>query len=455
MYHKHKVTVELFGHSQYFIILFLPLIIFSIMSNSLWYNSPQQAKAQNVSGQLPSSSAPAANVTTTSSTSTNQTNFLPYENRSLGVRVLYPSAWDVQEFGSGGGVAFHTPLLDNEKLFRETFSVIPYNIPATNMSLNQYFLSRINEFRQSFTNSTINQGPTPGTLNGNPAEQLLVTIPYADGTYKLNEIWTVVGGKAYQVEISLKEGLYAQIPPPHILMMLKSLELSSGVNDTTTTAIRTTSNNFLTYENSTYGIKIRYPSNWSRQEFTNLLNSSVINIVDINPPIAMDPNVITYIDVGIKTNFGNKLPLDQLTRIVIEGFRGGNYTDFKLISATTNSTLGGTPAYSIVYTFIDTDGLNKKHMERGAFIGGKLYYVHFSTETSKYEGFLPVVQDIMNSFSFMPQNQSSTSSQLSSQGPVTGTEAVTTPPVSGNNISQLTQAPSLSTSTINETQSTR
>jgi hypothetical protein len=214
-------------------------------------------------------------------------------------------------------------------------------------------------------------------------------------------------------------------------------------------------NNFLTYANSTYGIKIRYPANWSYQEFTNLPNSSFINIVELNPPIAADPNAVTYIAVGIQTNFGSNLPLDQITRNVIEGFRGGNYTDFKLISAATDSTLGETPAYSIVFTYTDAISGLHEQMERGAVIGGNLYIIDFNTETLKYNGFLPVVQDIMNSFNFIPQNQSSTSSQLSSQGPVTGTEAVTTPPVSGNNISQLTQAPSLSTSTINETQSTR
>jgi hypothetical protein len=81
------------------------------------------------------------------------------------------------------------------------------------------------EFQQSFLNATIIQGPTPGTLNGNPAEQLLVTIPYPDGRFKLTEIWTVVGGRAYQIEISLKEGLYTQVSPPHIQKMLESLQL--------------------------------------------------------------------------------------------------------------------------------------------------------------------------------------------------------------------------------------
>jgi hypothetical protein len=98
-------------------------------------------------------------------------------------------------------------------------------VPPPGMSLDQYFLSQVREFQQSFLNATIIQGPTPGTLNGNPAEQLLVTIPYPDGRFKLTEIWTVVGGRAYQIEISLKEGLYTQVSPPHIQKMLESLQL--------------------------------------------------------------------------------------------------------------------------------------------------------------------------------------------------------------------------------------
>ena len=51
---------------------------------------------------------------------------------------------------------------------------------------------------------------------------------------------------------------------------------------------------FLTYDNSVYGIKIKYPPNWSVEQGINPVSDTVIDIVDIYPPIATDPNVITY-----------------------------------------------------------------------------------------------------------------------------------------------------------------
>jgi hypothetical protein len=47
-------------------------------------------------------------------------------------------------------------------------------------------------------------------------------------------------------------------------------------------------------------------------------------------------------------------------------------------------------------------------MERGAFIGGNLYIIDFNTETSKYRSFLPTIENIMDSFSVIPENQGST-----------------------------------------------
>jgi hypothetical protein len=51
---------------------------------------------------------------------------------------------------------------------------------------------------------------------------------------------------------------------------------------------------FLTYDNSAYGIKIKYPPNWSFEYGINRVSDPVIDIIDTYPLIATDPNVITY-----------------------------------------------------------------------------------------------------------------------------------------------------------------
>jgi hypothetical protein len=179
--------------------------------------------------------------------------------------------------------------------------------------------------------------------------------------------------------------------------------LPSVTKNTSATGGRT-----VTYKNSTYGITIKYPSNWSHQELLSTPGSGVVYVVEINPPLAADPNAATSVDVLIQPGVP-KIPLDQLARNVIQSFKGGNNSAFKLVSAKTDSTLAGKPAYSVVFTFTDANGLHIKQMEKGTLIGGSVYSIDFITDASKYNSFFPAVQNIMNSFTVNPQNQNSTS----------------------------------------------
>jgi hypothetical protein len=59
----------------------------------------------------------------------------------------------------------------------------------------------------------------------------------------------------------------------------------------------TTTKNLQTYQNSTYGVKIQYPSSWGVQTGANVLDENgnlvqPIDIVDIAPPIESDPNAV-------------------------------------------------------------------------------------------------------------------------------------------------------------------
>ena len=87
------------------------------------------------------------------------------------------------------------------------------------------------------------------------------------------KFWTVASNNlVYQIEISIKKGLNALLPPPEIQRMLDSLQInapgSSGspsipaTPGNATRASTTTTdgaNTFLTSMNSTYGIKMPNP----------------------------------------------------------------------------------------------------------------------------------------------------------------------------------------------------
>jgi eukaryotic-like serine/threonine-protein kinase len=169
-------------------------------------------------------------------------------------------------------------------------------------------------------------------------------------------------------------------------------------------ATTTTKNpNFLTYQNSTYGVKIQYPSSWGVQTGVNTIDENgnlvqPIDIADIAPPIESDPNAVAYFQIGVEQQLtpADTKNIDLYLRNIINGYRF-NSTDFHLTSATTHATLAGRQAYSLVFT--DTyQGFPTKTMIRGIVNGDKNYYLLFTAEAAKFDSFVPTVQKMINSF---------------------------------------------------------
>jgi eukaryotic-like serine/threonine-protein kinase len=178
-------------------------------------------------------------------------------------------------------------------------------------------------------------------------------------------------------------------------------------------ATTTTKNsNFLTYQNSTYGVKIQYPSNWGVQTGVNVFDEKgnlvqPIDIADIAPPIESDPNAVAYFQIGVEQQLtpADTKNIDLYLRSIINGYRF-NSTDFRLTSATTHATLAGRQAYSLVFT--DTyQGFPTKTMIRGIVNGDKNYYLAFSAEAVKFDSFVPTVQKMINSFELSTPTPSS------------------------------------------------
>jgi eukaryotic-like serine/threonine-protein kinase len=182
--------------------------------------------------------------------------------------------------------------------------------------------------------------------------------------------------------------------------MFSSIPLPQSVSAATTTMKNP---NFLAYQNSTYGVKIQYPSSWGVQTGANTLDEKgnlvqPIDIADIAPPIELDPNAVAYFQVGVEQQLTptNTKNIDLYLRNIINGYRF-NSTDFHLTSATTHATLAGRQAYSLVFT--DTyQGFPTKTMIRGIVNGDKDYYLLFTAEAAKFDSFLPTIQKMINSF---------------------------------------------------------
>ncbi|HEY7083006.1 MAG TPA: hypothetical protein VH500_25210 [Nitrososphaeraceae archaeon] len=147
---------------------------------------------------------------------------------------------------------------------------------------------------------------------------------------------------------------------------------------------------FFTYVNSTFGIKMQISSDWDLQEVENRLNGPIITIIrltpafDIHKSFDTDPSDgSTYIDINLQKNIQN-LSLDTLMKNNINTIRNDNNTsDFKLLYSTTDATLAGRKAYTMVYTSTYS-GLKTITMNSEALCGNRIYSATFNAEPSSY-----------------------------------------------------------------------
>ena len=191
--------------------------------------------------------------------------------------------------------------------------------------------------------------------------------------------------------------------------------------------ITTLSSPSLSYTNSTYGIKMQYPSDWKILDgpatiFHN--QSKGLNVVTeiltpiqsnyYNPKIGATHNSIRlvvenystfgdYVNNNINSYIGNnnsaaddknKLQTVANKRI---GAIGIYCHDFDLKGWNQNATLAGNPANQI---FLDYSYANnsKDGTEIWTIKDNKIYLIEFVTQDKLYSSYLPIVNEMINSF---------------------------------------------------------
>ena len=167
--------------------------------------------------------------------------------------------------------------------------------------------------------------------------------------------------------------------------------------------------NLHSYTNSTYGVALQYPPNWivtSRSQPQGT-NNTVFAIVEFDPPVSQDPNADTFFIAGIDNTTRKATPtLDEYLHKEIISYRSAaNLTDFKVINADTNVTVGGHPGYLLYYTQkLQSDPAPRMHLETGTIAGGNIYYMLVSSGLPDKQFtaiILPQVIQMMKSFQIL------------------------------------------------------
>jgi eukaryotic-like serine/threonine-protein kinase len=154
-----------------------------------------------------------------------------------------------------------------------------------------------------------------------------------------------------------------------------------------------------TYENSTYGITIKYPHDWA------IIGSAGIEDTDVDIVTFLSPNQNdnTIVDVHQDRLGNSSINMDSYLSSIISIYKTDLH-DFKVIESNTNSSMVGKNAYKLIYTYTTGDGFRMKDMETGTIIGNKVYYIIYDGKESLFDKYMPIVQTMIASFKVTSTN---------------------------------------------------
>jgi hypothetical protein len=194
----------------------------------------------------------------------------------------------------------------------------------------------------------------------------------------------------------------------------------------TSPLITTSTAGWHSYTNSTYGISLLYPPDWRQSPVgqPDGTNNTAYYIMDFVPPISQDPSADTILGIGIDNTTRQSTPsLNQYAYDTIKSYRSAaNVTDFKVIKAGTNITMGGHPGYILYYTKkVQSNPAPRTYLEAGTIADGTIYYIQTGSAMSEKQFtdiILPQVMQIINSFKILHpiDLQSEQQTETSQQG---------------------------------------
>ena len=349
-------------------------------NNIITFFNPQQVQAiiQTANDAVIASSQP-------STTTTN--NFLTYTNSTYGIKVHYPPDWVYKGHNkSGTSVQNVVTFASLNSLVSDSgkFPVLLYigieKLPYYNIPLALYTNLTINNLRQAVSGfELIKSNTTNTTIAGSPANKIVFT---STNGLKTMAVFTIKGNEAYVIEYISAASKY----PSYLPIAQKMVDSFDIINTNTAASMPSNINqtqSFLTYTNSTYGIKIQYPSDWKIEH-------------PRNPTIVVRFHSPTVSVLGIEIeNLPPNTKLVEKEAAVIN-LLSKAFAGFKLIGSIP-AVLADNAAERIVYT-VTQGKIDLKFMQVITIKVDKGYTITYGTTKELFANDLPTVHRMIDSF---------------------------------------------------------
>jgi hypothetical protein len=136
-----------------------------------------------------------------------------------------------------------------------------------------------------------------------------------------------------------------------------------------------------------YGIKINYPSTWTRRDDT----YDALKVAFLSPKEGPTDPFLDLLGICVDGTF--KMNLQKFIELSIASVKTSS--DFKLLESTP-TTLSGLPAHQIVYLANNTKTLLVATVRNNVF-----YWLQYASEPKSYLKFLSSVEQMISSFEFL------------------------------------------------------
>ena len=151
--------------------------------------------------------------------------------------------------------------------------------------------------------------------------------------------------------------------------------------------------NFVNYQNSEYGIKIQYPSDWTASQ-TGLRDYT--NIVAFYSPLKNLTTIVPEYLLLSRTHYSTNVTLSDYSKLVNATIR---QPGVRIVESKTISVAGGNPAQKLVFI---PPALNVPFKPEIMLVwtakGNNVYTLSFNGDAVKYPHYLPIIQKMIDSF---------------------------------------------------------
>ncbi|MDW0134431.1 MAG: DcrB-related protein [Nitrososphaeraceae archaeon] len=336
-------------------------------------------------------------ITNFSSQVYGQDSLVKYENSQYGVKLSYPSDWDIAV--NGNEIRFDSAV-DNSNGFLNSIVILAY--PSFCQSLEKLMQQEIEELKGKLLDFELVESST-SKLNGLNSVNLVYT--YSDtniGFTKVSE--SIVTNQKYNFYIS-----YSAKPDNYETdidtyeNLLKNIDI--GVD-----LFRNSVNDNQRYTNLDSNMSFLYPANWTiSNDPTYFDDGSVNHFAILYSPCEKGDEYSENISFSFSILNQNEslLPNELLENSIsyhkdtIKGFKVINSTEKFDLGLVNNSKQNQfSNSYSLTFRGKLETGQNIISRELGIITKDKLYYIQYYSSPGKYDEYHPILEKVISSINF-------------------------------------------------------